>query len=155
MAIEHVDIPDGERHEPKGAAAATIDQVWVSDGAASGAFRSLPFQDTVIMADVSAPATFEIIPLPTNCIIDTIVFVLHGAISIADSTITVTRGGDAASLGTRVISFTASAEGTTFTLTPAGNNTITAATHKYLKFITDGNSTTTAKLSITINGRKR
>lgn len=154
MAIEHVDIPDGERHEPKGAASATIDQVYVSDGAASGAWRTLPFQDTVTLADVSA-ASFEIIPLPTNCIIDTIVFVLHGAITVANSTITVTRGGDAASLGTRVISFTGSAEGTTFTLTPASNNVITAATHKYLKIATDGASTTTARLSCTINGRKR
>ena len=40
MAIEHVDIPDGERHEPKGASTATIDQVYVSDGAASGAWRT-------------------------------------------------------------------------------------------------------------------
>lgn len=154
MAIEHVDIPDGERHEPKGASTATIDQVYVSDGAASGAWRTLPFQDTVVLADVSA-ASFEIIPIPTNCIIDTIVFVLHGAITVADSTITVTRGGDAASLGTQVIAFTASAEGTTFTMTPSGNNTLTAATHKYLKIATDGASTTTAKLSCTINGRKR
>lgn len=154
MAIEHVDIPDGERHEPKGAAAATIDQVYVSDGAASGAWRTLPFQDTVVMADVSAPS-FEIIPIPTDCIIDTIVFVLHGAITVADSTMTVTRGGDAASLGTKVIAFTASAEGTTFIMTPSGNNTLTAATHKYLKIATDGVSTTTARLSCTINGRKR
>ena len=154
MAIEHVDIPDGERHEPKGISTATIDQVYVADGSASGAWRTLPFQDTVVMDDVSNPS-FEIIPIPTNCIIDTIVFVLHGAITVADSTITVTRGGDAASLGTQVIAFTASAEGTTFTMTPVGNNTLTAGTHKYLKIATNGNSTTTAKLSCTINGRKR
>lgn len=128
--------------------------MYVSDGSASGAWRTLPFQDTVVMADVST-LSFEIVPLPTNCIIDTIVFVLHGSISVADSTITVTRGGDAASLGTQVIAFTASAEGTTFTFTPSGNNTITAATHKYLKIATDGNSTTAARLSCTINGRKR
>lgn len=154
MAIEHVDIPDGERHEPKGAAAATIDQVYVSNGAASGAWRTLPFQDTIVMTDVST-ASFDLIPLPTNCIIDTIVFVLYNAITVADSTITVTRGGDAASLGTKVIAFTGSAEGTTFTFTPSGNNTITAATHKYLKIATDGNSTTASKMSVTINGRKR
>lgn len=154
MAIEHVDIPDGERHEPKGAAAATIDQVWVSDGAASGAFRTLPFQDTVIMDDVSNPS-FEIIPIPNNCIIDSIVFVLHAAITVANSVVTVTRGGDAASLGTQTITQAASAEGTTFTMTPSGNNTLTAATHKYLKFATNGASTTTAKMSITIKGRTR
>lgn len=154
MAIEHVDIPDGERHEPKGISTATIDQVYVADGAASGAWRTLLFQDTVIMADVST-AGFEIIPIPTNCIIDSITFVLYGAITVADSTMTVTRGGDAASLGTKVIAYTASAEGTTFTMTPAGNNTLTASTHKYLKIASDGASTDTAKVAITIKGRTR
>ena len=154
MAVEHIDIPDGERHEPKGASTATIDQVYASDGAGSGAWRTPYFQDTVIMADVSAIG-FEIIPIPQNCIIDSITYVLHGAITVANSTITVTRGGDAASLGTQVIAFTASAEGTTFTQTPSGNNTLTAGTHKYLKFASDGGSTTTIKMSITIKGRMR
>lgn len=154
MAIEHVSIPDGERHEPKGISTATIDQVYVADGAASGAWRTLPFTDTVVMDDVSA-ASFEIIPIPQNCIIDSITYVLHAAITVANSTITVTRGGDAASLGTQVIAFTSSAEGSTFTQTPGGNNTLTAATHKYLKFASDGGSTTTARMSITIKGRMR
>ena len=154
MAIEHVDIPDGERHEPKGVSTATIDQVYVADGAASGAWRTLPFQDSVIMADVSAPS-FELIAIPNNCIIDSITFVLYNAITVADSTVTITRGGDAASLGTKVIPFTGSAEGTTFVFTPAGNNTLTATTHKYLKIATDGASTTTSKMVITIKGRTR
>lgn len=38
--VEHVDIPDGERHEPKGANSATLDQVYVSDGANSGAWKT-------------------------------------------------------------------------------------------------------------------
>lgn len=154
MAIEHASIPDGKRHEPKGASTATIDQVYVSDGAASGAWRTLPFQDTVVMDDVSNPS-FDLIPISQNCIIDSITYVLYGAITVANSTITVTRGGDAASLGTQVIAFTSSAEGSTFTQTPSGNNTLIAATHKYLKFASDGGSTTAAKMSITIKGRMR
>ncbi len=154
MSIQHAVIPDGKRHEPKGASTATIDQVWASDGAGSGAFRTPYFQDTVVMTDVSAVG-FEIIPIPQNCIIDSIVYVLHGAITLANSTIAVTRGGDAASLGSQVIAFTASAEGVTFTQTPSGNNTLTANTHKYLKFASDGGATTTAKMSITIKGRMR
>lgn len=154
MAIEHVDIPDGERHEPKGVSTATIDQVYVADGAASGAWRTLPFQDTVIMTDVST-AGFDLIPIPVDCIIDSITFVLYNAITVADSTMTITRGGDAASLGTKVIPFTASAEGTTVVFTPAGNNTLTATTHKYLKIASDGVSTTASKMAITIKGRTR
>lgn len=152
MAIEHVNIPDGERHEPKGASTATVDQVYAADGAGSGAWREIPYTDTVIMADVSNPS-FEIIPIPVNVKIQSIRFVLHSAITLADSTITVTRGGDSASLGTQVIAFTGSAEGTTFDMTPSGNNTLTASTHKYLKITTNGNSTTTAKMSITIKAK--
>ena len=37
--VEHVDIPDGERHEPKGADAATAGQVYVADGSNSGNWR--------------------------------------------------------------------------------------------------------------------
>ena len=149
MAIEHKNITDPNRHEPKGASTATVDQVYASDGAGSGVWRELPVSDTSIMADVSNPS-FIIIPIVQNCTVQSIRFVLANAITLADSTITVTRGGDAASLGTKVIAFTGSAEGTTFDLTTGSNNVLVAATHKYLKIATDGASTTTAPLSVTI-----
>ncbi len=38
---EHIDIPDGERHEPKGIDSSTIGQVYVADGANSGAWARL------------------------------------------------------------------------------------------------------------------
>jgi hypothetical protein len=152
MAVEHVNITDPQIHEPVGASTATVDQVYASDGAGSGTWREIPYSDTVVMADVSV-ASFEIIPIPINLKIQSIEYVLHSAITGADSTITVTRGGDSASLGTQVIAFTSSAEGTTFTQTPSGNNTLTASTHKYLKFATNGNSSTTARMSITIKGK--
>ena len=152
MAIEHVDIADGERHEPKGASTATIDQVWASDGAGSGAFREIPWSDTVMMADVST-ADFVLIPIPINCTIQSIRYVLEKAITVADATITVTRGGGGAAMGTQVIAFSGSAEGTTFDQTPSGNNTITASTHKYIKIATDGASTTACRMWITIKAK--
>ena len=39
MPTEHVDIPDGERHEPKGINSATAEQVYVADGANSGTWK--------------------------------------------------------------------------------------------------------------------
>ncbi len=152
MSVQHKDVVDAERHEPKGATTATIDQVYASNGAGSGAWRELPWTDTVVMADVST-ASFEIIPIPQNCKIQTVEFTLHAAISVADSTVTVTRGGDGLTLGTQVIAQAASAEGTTFTLTVSSNNNITASTHKYLKIATDGASTTAARMSITIKAK--
>lgn len=150
--VEHVDIPDGERHEPKGAGSATVGQVYASDGAASGTWTDLAYDVTAVLADVST-ASFVLIPLTNNVVVTSIKYVLGAAITVADSTITVTRGGGSA-MGTQVIAYTASAEGTTFTQTPSGNNTITAGTHHYIKIATDGASTTTAPLYITIRCRR-
>lgn len=104
------------------------------------------------MADVSNPS-FVLIPIPQNFTCQLIRFVLFNAITGADSTVTVTRGGDAASLGTKVIAFTGSGEGTTFDLTTGSNNVLLAGTHKYLKIATDGASSTTSQMSITIKGK--
>lgn len=49
MAVEHVDIADGERHEPKGASTATSGQVYVSDGAASGSWSKPAASNTTIV----------------------------------------------------------------------------------------------------------
>jgi len=38
VAIEHNAIADGERHEPKGIASATANQVYIADGAGSGSW---------------------------------------------------------------------------------------------------------------------
>lgn len=152
MAIQHNVITDPEIHEPKGASTATVDQVYAADGAGSGEWRELPFSFDYILADVST-ASFILIPIPFDVIIQSIKYVLGNAITVADSTITVTRGGGGAAMGTQVIAFTASAEGTTFTQTPSGNNTITAATHNFIKIATDGASTTAAPLYISIKAK--
>jgi hypothetical protein len=152
MAIEHVNIPDGERHEPKGVSTATVGQVYASDGAASGSWTDLAYDVTAVLADVST-ASFVLIPITNNVVVTSIKYVLGGAITVADSTITVTRGGGSA-MGTQVIAFTSSAEGTTFTQTPSGNNTITASTHHYIKIATDGGSTTAVPLFITLRCRR-
>lgn len=149
---EHVDIADGERHEPKGASTATVGQVYVSDGAASGSWEDFAYDVNAVIADVSHPS-FVLVPILNDSVVTQIKYVLGGAITTADSIITVTRGGGSA-MGTRVIAYTASAEGTVFTQTPSGNNTITAATHHYIKIATDGASSSSTPLYITIRCRK-
>lgn len=149
MAIEHSAIPDGERHEPKGISTALIDTVYVSDGASSGVWKEIPFIVAGVLDDVST-ASFILVPIPIDVVVQSVRFTLHNAITVANAIVTVTRGGDAASLGAATIVFTASAEGTTFDLTPSGNNSINAVTHKYLKIATDGASTTTAALAVAI-----
>lgn len=152
MAVEHVDIPDGERHEPKGVSTATAGQVYAANGSASGSWTDLAYDITAVIADVST-ASFVLVPITNNVVVTSIKYVLGGAITLADSIITVTRGGGSA-MGTQTIAFTASAEGTTFTQTPSGNNTITASTHHYIKIATDGASTTAMPLFITLRCRR-
>jgi len=146
--VEHKNIPDTERHEPKGISTSTADTIYVSNGAASGTWKEVPFAINAKLDDVSA-ASFVLIPIPFNAVVQSIRFVLGAAITIANSNITVTRS-DAAAMGSAVIPFTGSAEGTTVDLTPSGNNTITAVTHKYIKIATDGGSTTTSPLFISV-----
>ena len=40
MAIEHVDIPDGERHEPKGISTAATNTVYVANGSGGGTWEA-------------------------------------------------------------------------------------------------------------------
>ena len=81
MAIEHVDIADGERHEPKGISTATSGQVYVAAGdAVTGAWaRPNPFAPQVIVqtaADLPA-AVSNVRTLLANTI-----YVLDGTIDI-------------------------------------------------------------------------
>ena len=43
MATEHVDIPDGEIHEPKGISTASTNEVYQADGAGSGDWVSIKY----------------------------------------------------------------------------------------------------------------
>ena len=54
MTILHVNILDADRHEPKGISTATIGQVYVADGAASGAWTSPVYGE--LLVDTSAAA---------------------------------------------------------------------------------------------------
>ena len=48
MTILHVNIADADRHEPKGISTATAGQVYVADGAASGAWTSPVYGELLI-----------------------------------------------------------------------------------------------------------
>ena len=148
MAIQHRLIPDSERHEPKGASTATVDQVYVSDGATSGSWKEIPFAINAVIDDVST-ASFVLIPIPLDVEIQNIRFVLANAITTADANITITRAG-VDSMGSTIIPFSGSAQGTVVDFTPTGNNVLTSITHRYVKVATDGASDTASKLFISL-----
>lgn len=52
--LEHKDIPDADLHEPKGVASAAVEQVYVADGAGSGAWQA---QETAELFEQTADQT--------------------------------------------------------------------------------------------------
>jgi hypothetical protein len=54
--INHKDIPDGERHEPKGVSTATAGQVYVASGSGSGTWLSLISKITASLTPTAVTA---------------------------------------------------------------------------------------------------
>lgn len=153
----HKNLSDAELHEPKGAATAASGTVYISDGAGSGTWIKLPLSSldltstqnpntvyvSAVLTDVSTASSI-LVPAPENCTFVSARFYLGGAITVADSILTLTRN-DGSSFGSTVtITQAASAEGTSFSFTASLNQTITSP--GYVKIATDGGSTTTQPL---------
>lgn len=157
---QHSALTGSDLHEPKGAAGASVGTVYVADGSGSGTwekvnadsidtssiFNTNTYFTTHVIDDVSTATTIYI-PTTRAVTITAVTSVLHGAITIADATITV-RNAAGASMGTLVIAFTGSGAGTIDTLLPASNNTIVA--DSFFTIETDGGSTTTMPITFTV-----
>lgn len=181
MPTNHAVITDPQIHEPKGVAGASSGTLYEANGSGSGVWKKPDasnvtiadansnfigtdveaalnelFAGQVLMTslfeDVSNPSTI-LIPIASDMIVDGIQFILGGAITVADATISVSRS-DGASMGSQVITQLGSAEGTTFAFTPSGNNTMVFASHKYIKLVSDGASSTTMPLYVLVYGRR-
>lgn len=170
MPTLHSTITGADNHEPKGVESAASGTVYVANGSGSGVWTNpsastisttsplLPdnVEDALVAAyasygviegifdDVSNPSTV-LIPVPFDCTIVSIRMILAGPITTANSVVTVTRS-DGASMGTQTITFSGSAEGTTFDFVPSMNNVLTG--HKYIKLVSDGASSTTSKMYV-------
>lgn len=175
MASLHSTLTGADLHEPKGADGAAANTVYVANGLGSGVWAKPAAVNTTIAdpnnvfagTDVEA-ALYEawregfvvdgvftdvsnvetvLLPIPYSCTIVSIKMILSGSITVANSNVTVTRS-DGAAMGVQAIAFSGSAEGTTFNFTPSGNNVFVGGTHNYIKLVSDGGSTTTAKLYV-------
>lgn len=144
--VLHSALTTTDLHEPKGAASATANQVYVADGAGSGAWTNRQITFSAVIADVSTAETVYI-PMPYAGTVSKVTTVLSGAITAADATITVSNSA-AASMGTITVAFTGSAAGDVDTLAPASNNTVTD--DDYITIATDGGSSTAQKLWINV-----
>lgn len=178
MTIQHEAITDPFVHEPKGAAAASIDTVYVANGAGSGVWEKIT-QDSIntaytaaVLAEVAvdvldgsiplpkaevfisavipniSAASTLYIPIPEDAEVIQMTMTLEGAITVADATISLVNAADAAILS-QVVAFTASAAGTTYTATTPTNATLTGPT--FMKLSTNGGSTDAQRLFVTIH----
>lgn len=156
---EHRNLTGASLHETKGAATASSNTVHVANGSGVTAWSKLVLSNVdttsifnankhklvVNIPDIST-ADVVLVPFTFGCTFTKATIILHSAISVTDSVLTFTNSTGAAVIGTKTITQSGSAEGTTFTFTPSANNTFIAAA--YLKIATDGASSTAASATI-------
>lgn len=147
MPKEHVDIADGERHEPKGAAAATIGEVWSSDGSESGSFKQPTVALTLKIESISTAKSVWVVA-PFAGAIETIYSVIDGTITVADCGLTVELGGVLVTGSGITITQSGSAAGDVDSATPSALNVVAAG--DAIEVITDGLSSSAVDAEITI-----
>lgn len=178
----HSTLTGADLHEPKGVAAASADKVYVSDGAGSGSWTNVGAVDVTVadadgvftgtnvetvlgelydspelvtstFLDISNAETV-LLPVAYSCVIESVSVTLLNAITVANAVVTLTRS-DGASLGsTLTITQAGSAEGSTFDYTPTTNEELTYPTHKYIKLVSDGGSTTACRAFVQMKIRR-
>lgn len=144
--VNHSALTDPYLHEPKGVAAASSGQIYVANGAASGAWANLDAATTYIISgvidDISTAATVYI-PTPEAGTVKQITTVLGGAIATSNDTVLITNAAGS-TMGTITVAFSGSAAADIDSVTPVANNTFTA--NSFLMVSTNGASTDAAKL---------
>jgi hypothetical protein len=148
---QHSEISDPDIHEPKGITTAAAGTVYKADGSGSGDWELPTVSERLVFCavinDVSTAGSVYI-PIPLACTILGATTVLGGTISGANSSITFFNGA-ATSLGSAMtVTQSGSAAGDIDTFTATTNTAMTA--NSYVKVTTDGGSTGTVPLFITI-----
>lgn len=159
MAL-HSTLTGSDLHENKGAAAASDNTVAsATSGATVWRKVNANMLDTAAIFDTNKETLFAqiidigtaqniYIPLPYACTLTAVVTVLGGALTTANSTLTLTKNGSG-SIGTITITQSGSAEGDIDSLTPVTNNTFAA--NDYIKIANDGNATGPQPLGISLS----
>jgi hypothetical protein len=156
----HASLTGADLHESKGFDTATVGQVRVANGSGSGTMKKITTAEidstnifntnkgvvNAYLADVSTASSIYVV-IPFACTITKVSSAISVAITVANSTITVSNNADV-SMGTITVAFSGSAAGDVDTLTPASNNTFTAG--QRMKITTDGASTTVSPTMFTI-----
>lgn len=158
--VAHSTLTGADLHEPKGVSGASVDTVYVANGAGSGTWQKVGADQigssvknvnkvfiTYTIDDVSTAGSHWVVPGIAGDIVG-IKTVLHGAIGTADAGLTFEIGGTALTSSAITITQSGSAAGDVDSSTPSANNTVTATDP--VEIITDGASTNTIKVTVTL-----
>lgn len=146
----HSTLTGTDLHEPKGAATAASGQVYVADGAGSGAWTAPKTSYIVLQGvwtDISTAQTIYL-PVPAAGTIKKIYVTLDAAINTADSNLTFAINGTPITSSAITASQSGSAAGTTFSSTPSALNVPSAG--QYVSCATDGASSGVAIAHIAV-----
>ena len=148
MPSQHATITDPNVHEPKGAVAAAINTVYVSDGAGSGHWRKPPYTMTYAIQDAHAagPDSYWLI-IPYACTLTKAYVVVNDAFSM-DQTISFSIATIPITNGSISLVAAGSGAGSIFFCTPTALNTISAGTA--LEIINTGGSASAFIASLTL-----
>ena len=124
--VTHSSLTGADLHEPKGAATANSEDVYVANGSGSGAWKGQSLLLSVKLTDISG-AFGRYVPIPVACKVVHITTALSAAISGSDLVLTI-KNAAGSSMGAITVAQSGSAAGTIDTLTPASNNTFAVNT---------------------------
>lgn len=159
MTTAHSTLTGADLHENKGVASAadntiataasgaTVWQKVTNNSIDSTSIFNINYRFmTTHFVDVSTPEKVYLV-VPFNATLTKVDTTLQGAITTANSTLTV-RNNAGSSAGTITVAFAGSAAGDIDTLSPSSNNTFT--TGQKMSIETDGASSTAARLDIVL-----
>lgn len=156
----HSTLSGSDLHEPKGAASASADTVYVADGSGSGAwakidsanldstsiFDSNIYHISVPFLDIGTAGSVWV-PVPHASTLQSVLSVLQGAAATTDTILTVANTAGS-TIGTITIAFTGSAGGDVDTLAAAVNNTFSANT--FVKITSDGGTSSAVRTELVL-----
>lgn len=156
---QHANLTDTELHQMKGASSAAANTVPVANGSGSTTFQKLTTTELDTSSifinkftlcgqfvDVGTASTAYFV-VPRAATLNKVYTILQGAITTADSTLTV-KNNAGSTIGTITVSFSGSAAGDVDSLTASTNNTFTAG--QMCTVATDGGASSVAILYIVL-----
>ena len=151
MAVEHVNIADGQRHEPKGVSTATVGEIYQADGAESGGWKQPTVALAVKMESISGGTSVYVVA-PFAAEVEKIYCVIDGALTGTDETITPKINGTAITGGGITITQSGSAAGDVDSSTPTALKTVAAGDYIEIESAGDSSGSVDAVFTIVLRG---